>query len=161
MSVLLEDSAIYTAARALCAAMIEDEQVLKLKGDIDTFLTDGEARSLFDCVNKMGQELTEKHQAGMEPSEEEITQFDSLRQNVITNSVCHNFLQARQQIDAIFSEVNRYFGLALELNRVPSHEELEAAMTPQAGGCCGGGCGEDGECKDGNCNKEDGCDCKH
>ena len=154
MSILLEDSAIYSSARDLCAAIIADPQVVQYKEEIDSFLANAEARALFDCVNKMGQELTAKHQAGMEPTEEEIAQFDQLRQNVITNPVCHQFLQARQQIDGIFSELNRYFGLTLELNRVPSHEELEAAMTPPSGGCCGGSCGE-GDCEDGQC--EDGC----
>ncbi len=163
MSILLEDSPVYDCTRQLCEALITDPQVLQLKADIDAFLGNAEARALFDCVNKMGEELREKHMAGMEPSEEEISKFDQLRENVISNEVCHKFLQARQQVDGIFNEVNRYFGMTLELNRVPSHEEVIEAMNQPQGGCCGGGsCGDDCSCEDG-CDKSEGgsCGCQH
>lgn len=150
MSVLIETSPVYERTRDLCVSLIQDSEIKQLKASIDAFLGDAEARALFDCVNKMGEELREKHMAGMEPTEEEISRFDQLRQNVISNPVCHEFLQARQQVDGLFNEINRYFGMTLELNRVPSHEEVMEAMTPQEGGCCGGDCSGDceGECGD-------------
>lgn len=156
MSVLIETSPVYERTRDLCVSLIQDSEIKQLKASIDAFLNDAEARALFDCVNKMGEELREKHMAGMEPTEEEISRFDQLRQNVISNPVCHDFLQARQQVDGLFNEINRYFGMTLELNRVPSHEEVMEAMAPQEGGCCGGDC-SGGDCE-GECG--DDCSCK-
>lgn len=155
MSVLNDNSPVYERTRDLCVSIIQDQEIQQLKESIDAFLSDTDARSLFENVNKMGEELREKQMSGIDPTEEEISRFDELRQNVVTNPVCHEFLQARQQIDTIFNEINRYFGMTLELNRVPSHEEVMEAMAPK-GGCCGGGCGDDG-CDDG-CG--DDCSCK-
>lgn len=164
MSILNEDSAVYARVRDLCAAVVSDPEVLVLKGNIDAFLQDAEARALFECVNKMGEELRQKNMAGMEPTESEIEQFDKLREEVIKNTVCHEFLQSRQKVDNIFGEINRYFGMTLELNRVPTIEEVDASYNQEAsGGCCGGNgsCGDDCACE-GECDKEAGeCGCKH
>lgn len=162
MSTLNEDSAVYARVRDLCSAVISDPQIQEQKARIDAFLNNAEARALFECVNKMGEELRQKHMAGMEPTEAEINQFDKLREDVVSNSVCNGFLQARQTVDTVFGEINRYFGMTLELNRVPTQEEIDASIQQQSSGCCGGGnC--DGECDcDGDCKSEEGeCGCKH
>lgn len=162
MSILNEDSAIYARVRDLCSAVVSDPQIQEQKARIDAFLNNAEARALFECVNKMGEELRQKHMAGMEPAETEIEQFDKLRENVIANPVCNDFLQARQLVDSVFGEINRYFGMTLELNRVPTLEEVDAAAQQQGSGCCGGNCGGDCDCE-GDCNHEEGgeCGCKH
>ena len=45
----------------------------------------------FEEVNAYGEELRNKHLAGMPPTEEEISKFDALRENVIKNDAARGF----------------------------------------------------------------------
>ncbi len=144
----------------------QSQQVISAKARIGLFYQNPEATDLFRKVNEAGEKLREQQMAGMPPSEEEISQFDALRQNVVTNPLCLGFLESRQQLDELLSTVNQYLCLAIDLGRTPTDEEVAHAMQQQvSGGCgCGGSCKSDGEGCDGcDCSGEEkeGCGCGH
>lgn len=140
MSFINDDSAIMEKTRELCATITADSEFKSLFAKVETFLEDDEARQSYQNVHRQGQELQQKQQAGLQISDKEITDFETLRQELFNNPVASNFMEAQQGIESLQSAVNRYLGLTLESGKVPSIEEITAASNG-GDGCCGGGCG--------------------
>ncbi len=131
----------------LAAAFAQSQKVISAKARIGLFYQNPEATELFRKVNAYGEELRNKHEAGMPPSETEIAKFDQLRQDVIANPVCAGFLEARQLLDELLGTVNQYLCLAIDSGKAPTDEEVAEAMNQQMSACsCGGGC--HGSCDD-------------
>lgn len=138
----------------LAAVFASSQPVVSAKARIGLFYQNPEATDLFRKVNEYGEELRNKHMAGMPPSEEEIAKFDALRQDVVDNELCKGFLESRQQLDEMLSVVNQYLVLAIQTGAAPTDEEVAESMEQQVSACsCGGGC--NGHCED--CD----CDCEH
>ncbi len=145
----------------LANSFAKNEVITSAKASIASFYQSPEATDLFRKVNEYGEELRNKHMAGMTPGEEEISRFDEMRQAVVENEICHGFLQARQQIDELLGTVNQYLCLAIDMGQSPSDEEVAAALQQQqAGGGCGCGCSGDGGCDSESCENEN-CNCSH
>ena len=70
------------ATEALCNLLAKEDKVVASKAKIGLFFQNPEATKLFEEVNAYGEELRNKHLAGMPPTEEEISKFDALRENV-------------------------------------------------------------------------------
>ena len=149
---------------ALADAFAQSQKVVAAKARIGLFYQNPEATDLFRRVNEYGEELRNKHMAGMPPSEEEIAKFDKLRQDVIDNPLCKGFLEARQELDTLLGTVNQYLCLAIDKGRAPTDEEVAESMEQQASATCscGGNCDScDGSCG-GDCHGEGECGCgKH
>ncbi len=143
-------------AQQLSAAFAASQQVTSAKARIGLFYQNQEATDMFRKVQECGEGLREKQMSGMAPSEDEIAQFDELRQAVVANEFCTGFLESRQQIEELLGTVNQYLCLSIDLGRAPTDEEVANAMQQQmqaSNGGCGCGCGSQGG---GNC---DDCDC--
>ena len=131
----------------LASAFAQCQKVVSANARIRLFYQNPEATDLFRKVNEYGEELRNKHMAGMPPSEEEIAKFDALRQNVVENDTCRGFLEARQELDQLLSTVNQYLCLAIEKGEAPTDEDVAESMQQQMSACsCGGGC--HGNCED-------------
>ena len=121
------------ATEALCNLLAKEDKVVASKAKIGLFFQNPEATKLFEEVNAYGEELRNKHLAGMPPTEEEISKFDALRENVIKNDAARGFLEARQR-----------------------------AMSAQSSCSCGGQCDKENCDCDGKCDhdhKDGGCGC--
>lgn len=144
-------------ATNLASAFAQSQKVISAKARIGLFYQNPEATDLFRKVSEYGEELRNKHMAGMEPSESELAKFDELRAAVVANEVCKNFLEARQELDDMLGVVNQYLVMAIEKGCAPTDEEVAASLNQQMSACsCGGGC--HGSCED--CDNEH-CDHKH
>ncbi len=131
----------------LAAAFAQSQKVISAKARIGLFYQNAEATDLFRKVNEYGEELHNKHMAGMPPSEEEIAKFDKLRQDVVSNPVCAAFLESRQLLDDLLGAVNQYLCLAIDSGKAPTDEEVAESLAQQMSACsCGGGC--QGNCED-------------
>ena len=115
------------ATEALCNLLAKEDQVVASKAKIGLFFQNPEATKLFEEVNAYGEELRNKHLAGMPPTEEEISKFDTLRENVVKNDAARGFLEARQTIDELLNTINHYLGMSIDLGRAPTPEEIEEA----------------------------------
>ncbi len=160
------DDQIRTATEALCNILAQDQTVVSSKAKIGLFFQNPDATKLFEEVNSYGEELRNKHLAGMPPTEEEIAKFDALRESVIKNDVARGFLEARQSIDGILQTVNQYLGMSIDLGRAPTPAEVEEAQKQAMSSSCGcsGNCSDDCDCGDDcECEKdgESGCGCSH
>ncbi len=143
----------------LAEGFAQNQQIVAAKARIGLFYQNSEATDLFRRVNEYGEKLREKHMAGMEPTADEISQFDGMRQNVIMNPLCAGFLESRQLLDELLSTVNQYLCLSIDLGRSPSDEEVAQAMQQQSSCGCGGDCSQEScACSD---EEGQGCGCSH
>lgn len=147
---------LVAAVTELASVFAQSQKVVSAKARIGLFYQSPEATDVFRKVSEYGEELRNKHMAGMTPSEEEIAKFDKMRQDVVENPLCAGFLEARQQLEELLSTVNQYLCLAIDKGAAPTDEEVAAAMTQQVSCSCGGGCHGHGDC--GSCDNEN---CKH
>lgn len=129
----------------LASAFAQCQKVVSANARIRLFYQNPEATDLFRHVNEYGEELRNKHMAGMPPSDEEIAKFDALRQNVVQNDTCRGFLEARQELDQLLATVNQYLCIAIEKGEAPSDEEVAESMQQQMSACS---CGCHGDCED-------------
>ena len=137
----------------LANAVAQSQKVVSARARIGLFYQNPEATDLFRKVNEYGEKLRNKHMEGMPPSEEEISTFDGLRQDVIDNPICKGFLEARQELDEMLNIVHQYLCIAIEKGCSPTDEEVADSMNQQVSCSCGGGCS-------GNCDDCEG-DCKN
>ena len=126
------------ATEALCNLLAKEDKVVASKAKIGLFFQNPEATKLFEEVNAYGEELRNKHLAGMPPTEEEISKFDALRENVIKNDAARGFLEARQTIDELLNTINHYLGMSIDLGRAPTPEEIEEARQRAVAAAVGG-----------------------
>jgi cell fate (sporulation/competence/biofilm development) regulator YlbF (YheA/YmcA/DUF963 family) len=152
---------ILSATTALCDAIANAQPVVAAKARIGLFFQNPEASKLFEEVNSYGEELRNKHLAGMPPTEEEIAHFDELREAVVKNDLARGFLEARGTIESICQLISRHVGLAIDLGRAPTEEEVADSIKRDQEMSASCSCG--GDCHDcnGDCDCGDDCHCEH
>jgi cell fate (sporulation/competence/biofilm development) regulator YlbF (YheA/YmcA/DUF963 family) len=141
MSLLADESAVMMKTKELCAAIVGDLQFQRLLGAVETFLDNDAAKLQYQNVTQKGEELHQKQSAGIELSSTEISQFESARDQLLSNDVAKDFLEAQRELETIQRSITKYVSLTLELGTVPTADDIAKAS---GGGCCGGeggGCG--------------------
>ena len=83
MTMLADDSAVMTKARELCATIADDERFLELQKQVETFLGDDAAKTMYQSVHERGSELQQKQQSGVELGETEIREFEGAREELL------------------------------------------------------------------------------
>lgn len=141
MSMLTDDSAVMSKTRELCGAIASDDRFASLQKDVERFLEDDAARTMYQSVHERGGQLQQKQQAGMELSPSEIREFEAAREALLENEVAKAFLDAQGELETLQQAIGKYVGMTLETGRVPSADDLAAAS-----GCCGGSSGNGGGC---------------
>ena len=140
MSMILEESAISAKTKELCSTIVEQASFVNLQSQVEAFLSDDEARLQYQSVHEQGDQLNQKQRSGVELSESEISEFEQAREQLLQNSTVTDFMAAQKELQEIQNTIGKMVGMTLELGRVPTAEDIEAASS--GGGCCGGGgCG--------------------
>ena len=139
MSMILEESAISAKTKELCSTIVEQESSVNLQSQVETFLSNDEARLQYQSVHEQGDQLNQKQRSGVELSESEISEFEQAREQLLQNSTVTDFMAAQKELQEIQNTIGKMVGMTLELGRVPTAEDIEAASS--GGGCCGGGGG--------------------
>lgn len=137
MSIASHDSTLISKTRDLCSEIISDPSYLKLLEKVERFLNNDAARLQYQSVHERGEELHHKQHAGIELGAQEIREFESAREALFANEIATSFIEAQRELEQLQKVIGRYVGMTLELGRVPSAEDIEAASS----GCCGGGGG--------------------
>ncbi len=140
MSMILEESKVTAKTEELCAAIVEQESVVKLQSQVEAFLNNDEARLQYQSVHESGEALNQKQRSGVELGESEISEFEQAREQLLQNSTVTEFMSAQKELQEIQNTIGKMVSLTLELGRVPTADDIEAASS--GGGCCGGGGGE-------------------
>jgi len=120
--------------RELCQAIVDQPEFQEMRQQIDAFMGDEAAKSLYQSVMEKGETLQYKQQTGSPLSSDEITAFEKDRDALVNNPVARGFLDAQEQMHKVQEAVGQYVSKTFELGRMPSEEDL-------SGGSCGSGCG--------------------
>lgn len=126
----------------LCQLILDQPVFPELKAMITNFFADEEAMALYNGVLEKQRILQQKQHHGMPLTKEEVDAFENEREKIYLNPVSRDFLYASQEFDKIQDLVIKYVIKTIELDRIPTEEDLDD------GGCgCGGSCG----CGGGSC----------
>ncbi|HEV8542751.1 MAG TPA: YlbF family regulator [Verrucomicrobiae bacterium] len=125
---------IVQKTRELCQTILDHPDFQAMRRSIDSFMADDSAKQEYQSLVEKSEDLNHKQQQGVHLSPEEITEYESHRERVVSNPVAAAFIRAQQEVHGIQESVNKYLSKTFELGHVPSGEELE-------GGGCGHGCG--------------------
>lgn len=132
MTMLADNSPVMNKTKELCEAIAGDSEYKGLLEKVERFLADDAAKLQFQSVQERGEELNQKQQVGLELGDSEVKDFEAARDELMSNAVAKEFLDAQQSLQSVQSAIGKYVGLTLELGRVPADEDLQ-------GGCCNEG----------------------
>lgn len=135
MQLLANDSPVIEKAKALCATIASSPEFNTWQGQMNLFMEDENAKTQYRNVQMKGEELQQKQMAGVELNQVEISEFESMRQELLANPTASGFLEAQQGLQGLQETISKYVGLTLELGHVPSDDEIAEA---NSSGCCGG-----------------------
>ena len=125
---------VETKTRELCETILEHIQTGGIRQRIDTFMADASARGQYESLMSKGQALQEKQHSGQALEPAEISAFEQDRDALLKNPVATGFLDAQEEMHELQHLVQKHVNKTIELNRVPTAEDLE-------GHCSNGGCG--------------------
>ena len=134
MTTTIEETIILQKTRELCQTILDQPEFGSIRQRLDNFLADDAAKSEYQMLNDKGEYLTSKQKQGLPLADEEINEFETLRQKFLNNPVAQGFLDAQQEMHKIQESVGAYVGKTFELGRVPSPEDFDS-------GSCGPSCG--------------------
>jgi len=120
--------------RELCQAIVDQPEFQKMREQVDAFMGDDAAKSLYQSVMEKGEMLQYKQQTGSPLSADEISAFEKDRDALVSNPVARDFLAAQEQMNKVQQTVGQYVSKTLELGRMPTEDDF-------AGESCGSGCG--------------------
>jgi cell fate (sporulation/competence/biofilm development) regulator YlbF (YheA/YmcA/DUF963 family) len=131
----LANDAIEQKTRELCETIVRQPKYESIRRRVEAFLADPEARSQYECLSDLGQQLHDRQHHGEKLTPAEIAAFDHQREAFSKNPVASAFAEAQDEMRQILDQINRYVGKTLELGAVPSPDDLSDACD------CGSDCG--------------------
>ncbi len=129
-----KESGIVLRTQELCQAVVEQSDFQSLKAKLDAFMSDELLKFKYQQLNDLGNLLYMKRDNGAEIREEEVVQFETMREELLGNQVVQGFMEAQQQLQQLHQIVGRFLDKTFELGRRPEFEDVHD------GSCCGGGC---------------------
>ena len=121
-----KDSIIVQKTQDLCQTLVEQPGFQDLKGKLDAFMADEGLKFHYQQVNDLGSLLQMKQGEGLELKEEEIKQFETMREELLSNPVARGFLEAREEVQKVHQIVGSYLEKTFELGRRPEFEDLQS-----------------------------------
>ncbi|MEM0898275.1 MAG: YlbF family regulator, partial [Verrucomicrobiota bacterium] len=102
------ESAYLEKLRALCQSLLDDEDLKKIFGAIDSFMGNEEAKDLFSEMQENFEELNTKQQAGLQLTAGEVEEYNKKRDAMLANPVAKEFLEARESMEGVQATVNTW-----------------------------------------------------
>ena len=134
MQTITEESVITQKTRELCQTILDQPEVQNIRRQIESFMTNDEAKTQYQLLSEKGEFLQHKQQQGLTLSNEEIADFEQSREALFNNPVARGFLDAQQEMHKMQESLGQYVAKTFELGRVPSPDDFQS-------GSCGSGCG--------------------
>lgn len=131
MHTQMTNGSVLAKTRELCQTIVDQEDFQALRRDVDAFMADDSAQTLYRSVAERGEALHHKQRQGVQLEQDEINTYETERQALMGNEVARRFLDAQEQMHGIQQNVTRYVMKTLEIGRVPAEEDFES---------CGHGC---------------------
>ena len=124
MESTVKESPIIQKALELCQAVVEQPDFQSLKEKLDAFMGDELVKFQFQQVNGLNDLLQAKQRDGLLLKDEEIAQFDALREELMKNPVAQGFIEARQELEKLHDALGRFVNKTFELGRSPQYEDV-------------------------------------
>jgi cell fate (sporulation/competence/biofilm development) regulator YlbF (YheA/YmcA/DUF963 family) len=124
MESTIKESPIIQKTLELCQAVSEQPDFQALKGKLDAFMRDELVKFQFQQVNDLNELLQMKQRSGLALKDEEIAQFDALRDELFKNPVAQGFVEAQQELQKLHDALGRFVNKTFELGRSPEYEDV-------------------------------------
>lgn len=109
----------------LCESIVDQEGFKELYAKIDAFITDEKLKYEYGALNDQGALLQQKQQAGVEITEEEIAEFEKLREEFTANPVAVNFLEAQEEVQQVQDRIHQVIAKTFEIGRAPNQGDFD------------------------------------
>lgn len=129
------ETQLNTKTKELCQAIVELPGFGMIKERVDAFLADELVKYQFQMVSERGNLLQMKQNSARPIEQEEILEFNKMRDDLLANPIAKNFIEAQNEMARIQESVNKLLTKTFELGRLPTEEDLND------GSCCDSGCG--------------------
>lgn len=134
MQSITEEATINVKTQELCQALLDEPQVQSIRQRVDRFLANEPVRGKYDTLMMKADALQYKQNLNLPMTEEEIGEFEKLRDELMENVIARDFMQAQREMQKLQETINKYVAKTFELGRVPQSEDVDT-------GCCDSGCG--------------------
>jgi|SRR3954463_2051089 cell fate (sporulation/competence/biofilm development) regulator YlbF (YheA/YmcA/DUF963 family) len=134
MALTAEDNVIAEKTKDLCKTILDHPDFQALRKNIDQFMGDEKAQQEYQSLIEKSEMLNHKQHQGARLSQDEISDYETHRDRVVSNPVAAGFIRAQQEVHQMQESINKYLSKTFELGRVPNQEDLSE-------GSCGEGCG--------------------
>ncbi len=121
--------------RDLCQAILDRPDFSEMRRKLDAFMADEMAKFQYQMLNDRGGTLQQKQMSGTPITDEEIGQFEALREGFLKNPVATDFLAAQEELQKLQEMVMKHIHKTFELGRVPNPEDFEQSCCSSSGGC--------------------------
>ena len=85
MSIISDQSPVIEKTKELCQLITENAEYKSLIATVESFLSNDEARLLYQSVHERSEELRDKQRSGVELAETEIAAFKDVRAQMENN----------------------------------------------------------------------------
>ena len=120
----------------LCSALLAQESFRTLRKMIDRFAEDEAAVAQYERFLEKHRRLQQKEELNLEPTREEVDEYEREERALYDNDVIRRFLYAQREFHHLHQLVSQYITKTVELNRLPRPDDFKSE------GCgCGGNCG--------------------
>jgi len=76
-------------------------------------------------LNDRGALLQQKQQAGVEIAENEIADFEKLREEFMANPIASQFLEAQEEVQQVQDRIHQVIAKTFEVGHVPQSEDFD------------------------------------
>ncbi len=134
MELKMQDSPVIKKTLELCQTLLDQPTFHEMRGHIDAFSADDEARQQYNRVYELQEAIQAKTE---EPTQEEIETFEREREALFANDVVRNFNDTQQALHKLQQTVTAYIANTFRLGRLPEAGDFsEGGCGPNCG--CGG-----------------------
>lgn len=139
MIVKIEMDRMFEQLGELSSALLADPAYRQLRQMVDAFMTDKTAVRQYNSFVDHYEAIEEKEQQGLTVSDAEAEQFNQLESALYENDPIRRFLYAQNEFQKLQQTAARYLQLTLELDRIPTRDEVKHNGSCGCGGSCGSG----------------------
>ncbi len=139
MIVKIQMDRVFEQLDELSGALLADPAFRQLRRMVDAFMADEDAVRQYNSFVDCYESFEAKEQQGLTVSDDEAEQYNKLESDLYGNDLIRKFIYAQNEFQKLQQTAARYLQLTLELDRLPTREEVKHNGSCGCGGSCGSG----------------------
>lgn len=133
MELKMQDSPVIQKTLELCQTLLDQPTFHEMRGHIDAFSADDDARGQYNRVYEMQEAIQSSSEA---PTQDDLDAFEQEREALLANEVVSNFMDTQQALHKLQQTVTAYIANTFRLGRLPEPDDFNSSCGPKCG--CGG-----------------------